>query len=78
MKNTNHSLVQLENQTQVSKIQKSIIVAFERTSTEIFNIEFMANDIVAEFPTLKDDEIVKAIRQQNNFIMGLSLSIKNN
>ena len=62
MDNSNHSLQQSENQTVVSKVQKSIILAFERTATDLVNIEFMTKDIVSEFPKMKEEEIVKAIR----------------
>lgn len=62
MDNSNHSLQQSENQTAVSKVQKSIILAFERTSTDLVNIEFVTKDIISEFPKMKEEEIVKAIK----------------
>lgn len=46
----------------ISNLQSSILIAFERTLTEPYNIENMIKDIISEFPRTKSDEIIKAIR----------------
>jgi hypothetical protein len=48
--------------TRISNLQASILIAFERTLTEPYNIENMVKDIISEFPRTNPDEIVKAIR----------------
>jgi hypothetical protein len=40
----------------------AIAVAFERTSTEPFNIDNMVKDVINEFGDVQKDDIIKAIR----------------
>jgi len=49
-------------QTRTFNIQTSLLVAFERTMTEPYNIDNMVKDILSEFPKLKDDDLTLAIR----------------
>ena len=51
-----------EIQVPITKLQSSILIAFERTLTEPYNIENMVTDIISEFPRVNPDEVVKAIR----------------
>lgn len=51
-----------EIQTRTFNIQASLLVAFERTMTEPYNIDNMVKDIMSEFPRLKDNELTLAIR----------------
>jgi hypothetical protein len=46
----------------ISNLQASILIAFERTMTEPYNIENMVKDIISEFPKVNPDDILKAIR----------------
>jgi hypothetical protein len=48
--------------TRVSNIEASVVIAFERTLTEPYNINNMVKDIISEFPRISPEEIVKAIR----------------
>lgn len=48
--------------TRISNVQASVLIAFERTLTEPYNIDNMVKDIVSEFPRINPEEIVKAIR----------------
>jgi hypothetical protein len=43
-------------------LNQSIAVAIERTKTEPFNIQPMAQDILSEFPKISNDEFTLAIR----------------
>lgn len=51
-----------ETQIPISKLQASILIAFERTLTEPYNIENMVKDIISEFPKVKPEDVLKAIR----------------
>ena len=62
MKNLTLSQPKLEITTQQSNLMKYIAVAFERTNTEVVNIEKMSFDIISEFPELSDEDFKKAIR----------------
>lgn len=61
---------QLELQTQKHNLQTSLALAFERTSTEPYNIENMVNDILTEFPKLSNDDFTKAIRNGSLGVYG--------
>jgi hypothetical protein len=54
---------QLEPTIRVSKIQQSMVVAFERTATELIETLNMAQDIHSEFPTIPIETIQLAIRK---------------
>jgi hypothetical protein len=43
-------------------LNKSILLAFERTSTEPNNIENMINDVITEFPRVSKETFTLAIR----------------
>ena len=43
-------------------LRQSLALAFERTATEPYNIDYMILDIATEFPKLSDDELTTAIR----------------
>lgn len=62
MKNLTLSQPKLEITTQQSNLMKYIAVAFERTNTEVVNIEKMSFDIISEFKNLPDEDFKKAIR----------------
>lgn len=62
MKNLTLSQPKLEITTQQSNLMKYIAVAFERTNTEVVNIEKMSFDIISEFPELSDEDFKKSIR----------------
>lgn len=62
MKNLILSQAKLEITTQQSNLMKYIAVAFERTNTEVINIEKMSFDIISEFKNLSDLDFKKAIR----------------
>ena len=51
-----------ELQTRMYNLQTSLLVAFERTATEPYDIQNMVNDILTEFPNIKDENITLAIR----------------
>lgn len=62
MKNLTLSQPKLEVTTQQFNLMKYIAVAFERTNTEVVNIEKMSFDIISEFPELSDEDFKKSIR----------------
>lgn len=63
MKNYQVLPQKLEETTRIFNIQESIAVAFERTSTEPFDIKNMVNDISKEFESLEVLDIQKAIKK---------------
>lgn len=62
MNNLTNSQTRLEITTQQSNLMKYIAVAFERTNTEVINIEKMSFDIITEFSKCEDEDFKKAIR----------------
>jgi hypothetical protein len=43
-------------------LQTSLLVAFERTATEPYDMQNMVKDVLTEFPNTKNDDITLAIR----------------
>lgn len=62
MTNSEKLQVQSENQSLISNLSASIAVAIERVGSEPFNIENMVKDVVGEFPRMKEETLIKAIR----------------
>jgi hypothetical protein len=64
MNNLDKSHQQQGITTQISneELKLAIAVAFERTSTEPFNIDNMVKDVINEFGRHQKDDIIKAIR----------------
>lgn len=51
-----------ELQTRMYNLQTSLLVAFERTATEPYDMQNMVKDILTEFSNIKNDDITLAIR----------------
>lgn len=49
-------------QTRMYNLQTSLLVAFERTATEPYDMQNMVKDVLTEFPNIKDNDITLAIR----------------
>lgn len=43
-------------------LSKAIVIAFERTKTDPFDITLMIEDILSEFPKINEEEFKEAIR----------------
>jgi hypothetical protein len=62
MNNLETSQKELEKNTQISKIQSTIALAFERTGTIPYNIDNMVKDVMTEFQNMSVEDISLAIR----------------
>jgi hypothetical protein len=65
MNNSEHLQQQQDNLSQTSKetlLRSSIAVAFERTGTEVSNIDNMVIDVFSEFPNVNIEQILTALR----------------
>lgn len=65
MNNSENLPQQQDNSFQTSKeniLKTSIAVAFERTGTEIVNIDNMVLDVFSEFPNVNIEQILTALR----------------
>lgn len=51
-----------ELQTRMYNLQTSLLVAFERTATEPYDMQNMVKDVLTEFSNIKNDDITLAIR----------------
>lgn len=51
-----------EQKTLKHSLRTSILLAFERVGTEPYNIENMINDVLTEFPRVKEETFTPAIR----------------
>jgi len=51
-----------ELQTRIYNLQTSLLVAFERTATEPYDMQNMVKDVLTEFSNIKNDDITLAIR----------------
>lgn len=55
---------QLERKTEiVNDVKKSIVLAFERTNSEPFDIDGMCEDVVGFFPELGEKDFAEAIKR---------------
>lgn len=62
MSNLLKSEQQLEDLILENSLKQSLVLAFERTGTEPYNIDNMVKDVFTEFTNLTDTEITKALR----------------
>lgn len=62
MNNLTTSQQQLEVQTLKHNLKEYLALALERTQTEPFNLDKTVNDITKEFPYLKDEDYMMALR----------------
>jgi len=53
---------QLEITTRALNIKNAVLISFERTQTNPFGIDTMVEDLLSEFPRLKDEDLIQAIR----------------
>lgn len=62
MSNLVTSQQQLERPILKRNIKEYLALALERTQTEVFNLDKLIDDIVIEFPYLKDEDYMMALR----------------